>query len=94
MEVGEPPIKLRRVSSVSECKKALLTSVKKLSGTDINHNNPNDVLLNNFKSAFNQTNNRSEKNQVLTTFPLDWPIKMIRRELKVSKRMVQAVKRN
>ncbi|CAH0553841.1 unnamed protein product [Brassicogethes aeneus] len=92
LEVGEPPIKVRRVSSVSECKKAILTSMKKLSGTDINHKNPNDVLLNNFKSAFDQTNSKSEKIQVLTTLPLDWPIKMIRREFKVSKIMVQAAK--
>lgn len=91
-EVGEPPIKLRRVSSVAECKKAILTSVRKFSGNDINNDNSSDVLLNNFKSAFDKKTSRSEKIQVLTTLPLDWSIKMIRREFKVSKRMVQAAK--
>ncbi|CAH1115696.1 unnamed protein product [Psylliodes chrysocephalus] len=91
-EFGEPPIKLRRVSSVSECKKAISTSVKKLSGSENNNNNPNEVLMNNFKSAFNQTTSRSERIQVLSTLPLDWPIKLIRREFNISKRMVQAAK--
>lgn len=93
LEVGGPPIKLRRMSSISECEKAIQTmSMRKLSGSDINHNNPNEVLLDNFKSAFNQTKSRSEKIQVLTTLPLDWPIKMIRREFKVSKRTVKDAK--
>ncbi|CAH0545763.1 unnamed protein product [Brassicogethes aeneus] len=95
-EIGEPPIKIKRVSSDIECQKVLTNVVRKFTDNINNINNeidPKELLLNNFKSAFNNKTSRADKIQVLTTLPTDWSIKMIRREFKVSKRMVITAKK-
>lgn len=96
LEIGEPPIKVKRASNAAECEKVLKSAVSKITNNNSNINNvnnPNDLVLNNFKSAFNDKKSRADKILVLTTLPPDWSIKMIRREFKVSKRMVKTAKK-
>ncbi|CAH0553075.1 unnamed protein product [Brassicogethes aeneus] len=89
IEIGEPPIKIKRGSS-EKCKKAVLVAINKLRDKD---EDPNKQLLNNCKAAFFQKTTKFEKIQVLTTLPLSWTTKMIRREFQVSRRMVRFAKK-
>lgn len=95
-EVGEPPVKIKRLSSENECKKVIKAAISILGNkNDSSDDSVNQTKnqINHFKVAFDQKISRSDKIQVLTTLPLEWSTKMIRREFQVSRRMVRCAKK-
>ncbi|KAH0567775.1 hypothetical protein KQX54_013619 [Cotesia glomerata] len=96
LEVGEPPVKIKRLSSENECKKVIKAAVSKLGNEN---DSPDDSvnqtknLINHFKVAFDQKTSRSDKIQVLTTLPLEWSIKMMTRILSLPENGVKFLKK-
>ena len=81
----------KKISRKNGLKNAIKNAVVKLEEeNDLRDDSlcPPQHIIDNFKEAFNENTRRSEKIEVLTTLPISWPIKMIRREFQVSRRMI------
>ncbi|XP_039969200.1 uncharacterized protein LOC120781131 isoform X2 [Bactrocera tryoni] len=78
IELGEPPLKKQRAS---------------FSNSGENGDDNSESWINDLKLALLNKKSRSDKISLLTTVPLDWTIRRMRRELNISRRMASRAKK-